>query len=112
MTEEDLIKGCVKEDRECQKELYLRFSGKMMAVCLRYAGNRMEAEDMLQEGFIKVFDNIGKFKREGSLEGWIRARRRSIDHSGRVVRCLRVRVLVCREPCRSVLLHSSVTGPV
>jgi RNA polymerase sigma-70 factor (ECF subfamily) len=72
MTEEDLIKGCVKEDRECQKELYLRFSGKMMAVCLRYAGNRMEAEDMLQEGFIKVFDNIGKFKREGSLEGWIR----------------------------------------
>ncbi len=72
MTEEDLIKGCLKEDRECQKELYQRFSGKMMAVCLRYAGNRMEAEDILQEGFIKVFDHIGKFKREGSLEGWIR----------------------------------------
>ncbi len=44
----------------------------MMAVCLRYASSRMEAEDMLQEGFIKVFDNIGKFKMEGSLEGWVR----------------------------------------
>lgn len=72
MKEEDLIKGCIKEDRECQRELYKRFSGKMMAVCLRYANSRMEAEDMLQEGFIKVFDNIGKFKMEGSLEGWVR----------------------------------------
>lgn len=72
MREEDLVKGCLKEDRDCQRELYKRFSGKMMAVCLRYAGNRMEAEDMLQEGFIKVFDNIGKFKMEGSLEGWVR----------------------------------------
>ena len=44
----------------------------MMAVCMRYASSRMEAEDMLQEGFIKVFDNIGKFKMEGSLEGWVR----------------------------------------
>jgi RNA polymerase sigma-70 factor (ECF subfamily) len=72
MTEENLIKGCLQEDRECQKELYKRFSGKMMAVCMRYASSRMEAEDMLQEGFIKVFDNIGKFKMEGSLEGWVR----------------------------------------
>jgi RNA polymerase sigma-70 factor (ECF subfamily) len=72
MTEENLIKGCIAEDRECQRELYKRFSGKMMAVCLRYASSRMEAEDMLQEGFIKVFDNIGKFKMEGSLEGWVR----------------------------------------
>ncbi|MFM6984780.1 MAG: RNA polymerase sigma factor [Chitinophagaceae bacterium] len=72
MTEENLIKGCLAEDRECQRELYKRFSGKMMAVCLRYASSRMEAEDMLQEGFIKVFDNIVKFKMEGSLEGWVR----------------------------------------
>jgi RNA polymerase sigma-70 factor (ECF subfamily) len=72
MTEENLIKGCLQEDRECQRELYKRFSGKMMAVCMRYASSRMEAEDMLQEGFIKVFDNIGKFKMEGSLEGWVR----------------------------------------
>jgi len=72
MKEEDLIRGCVKEDRNCQKELYKRFAGKMMVVCLRYANNRMEAEDMLQDGFIKVFDNISKFKMEGSLEGWVR----------------------------------------
>ena len=72
MTEENLIKGCLAEDRECQRELYKRFSGKMMAVCLRYASSRMEAEDMLQEGFIKVFDNIARFKMEGSLEGWVR----------------------------------------
>ncbi len=72
MKEEDLIIGCVREDRNCQKELYKRFAGKMMVVCLRYANNRMEAEDMLQDGFIKIFDNIGKFKMEGSLEGWVR----------------------------------------
>lgn len=72
MKEEDLIKGCVKEDRVCQKELYKRFAGKMMAVCLRYSNSKMEAEDILQDGFIKVFDNLSKFKMEGSLEGWVR----------------------------------------
>jgi RNA polymerase sigma factor (sigma-70 family) len=72
MKEEDLIIGCVKEDRNCQKELYRKFAGKMMVVCLRYASSRMEAEDMLQDGFIKIFDNISKFKMEGSLEGWVR----------------------------------------
>jgi RNA polymerase sigma-70 factor (ECF subfamily) len=72
MKEEDLIYGCIKEDKVCQRELYKRFSGKMLSVCMRYAENRMEAEDMLQDSFIKVFDNIGKFKQEGSLEGWVR----------------------------------------
>lgn len=72
MKEEDLIKGCIREDRECQKELYKRFAGKMMVVCMRYAAGRMEAEDILQDGFIKVFDNISRFKMEGSLEGWVR----------------------------------------
>ncbi len=72
MTEEELLSGCLKERQECQRELYKRFAGKMMVVCLRYAKDRQEAEDMLQDGFIKVFDNIGKFKQEGSLEGWVR----------------------------------------
>jgi RNA polymerase sigma factor (sigma-70 family) len=72
MTEEELLKGCVEERQDCQKELYKRFAGKMMVVCTRYAKDKLEAEDMLQEGFIKVFDNIGKFKKEGSLEGWVR----------------------------------------
>ncbi|RYY99143.1 MAG: sigma-70 family RNA polymerase sigma factor [Chitinophagaceae bacterium] len=55
-----------------QKELYERFSGKMYGVCLRYASASEEAEDILQEGFVKVFNKIGSFRREGSFEGWIR----------------------------------------
>jgi len=72
MTEEDLIIGCAEEDRVCQRELYKKYAGKMMVVCMRYSANKMEAEDILQDGFIKIFDNIGKFKSQGSLEGWIR----------------------------------------
>jgi RNA polymerase sigma factor (sigma-70 family) len=55
-----------------QYELYQRFAPKMYGVCLRYAGNAEEAEDILQEGFIKVFNKIGSFRSEGSFEGWIR----------------------------------------
>lgn len=72
MTEQELLKGCLEERQDCQRELYKRFAGKMMVVCMRYAKDRYEAEDMLQDGFMKIFDNIGKFKQEGSLEGWIR----------------------------------------
>jgi RNA polymerase sigma factor (sigma-70 family) len=62
----------LKGDRNMQRELYQRFSPKMYGVCLRYAGNAEEAEDILQEGFIKVFNKIGSFRKEGSFEGWIR----------------------------------------
>ncbi len=55
-----------------QYELYQRFAPKMYGVCLRYAGNAEEAEDILQEGFIKVFNKISSFRSEGSFEGWIR----------------------------------------
>lgn len=55
-----------------QEELYKRFSGKMYAVCLRYAGNAEDAQDLLQEGFIKVYRNLHRFRAEGSFEGWIR----------------------------------------
>ena len=68
----DLIEGCLKGDRKMQRELYQRFAPKMYGVCLRYAGNAEEAEDILQEGFVKVFNKIGSFRREGSFEGWIR----------------------------------------
>jgi RNA polymerase sigma factor (sigma-70 family) len=67
-----LIDSCVEGDAASQEKLYKLFSGKMMGVCLRYAKDRMEAEDVLQEGFIKVFDNLHKFRKDGSLEGWIR----------------------------------------
>ncbi len=55
-----------------QELLYQRFSPKMYAVCLRYASNTDDAQDLLQEGFIKVFRNLDKFRKEGSFEGWIR----------------------------------------
>jgi RNA polymerase sigma-70 factor (ECF subfamily) len=55
-----------------QEELYSRFSPRMYAVCLRYAGNSEEAEDILQEGFIKIFKKLDSFRSEGSFEGWIR----------------------------------------
>ncbi|HEX6334843.1 MAG TPA: sigma-70 family RNA polymerase sigma factor [Flavisolibacter sp.] len=70
--ESDLIDGCIRGDRRLQRELYQRFASKMYGVCLRYAGNTEEAEDILQEGFIKVFNKIGSFRKEGSFEGWIR----------------------------------------
>ena len=55
-----------------QEELYRRFSPRMYAVCLRYAGNSEEAQDILQEGFIKIFKKLDTFRSEGSFEGWIR----------------------------------------
>jgi RNA polymerase sigma-70 factor (ECF subfamily) len=71
-SDSDLIEGCLKGDRKMQHELYKRFAPKMYGVCLRYASNAEEAEDILQEGFIKVYNKIGSFRREGSFEGWIR----------------------------------------
>lgn len=67
-----LIKQCVKEDRKSQKFLYEYFYGKMLAVCMRYATDYSEAQDILHEGFIKVFAKLKSFKNEGSFEGWIR----------------------------------------
>lgn len=55
-----------------QEELYNRFAGKMYAVCLRYSSNADDARDLLQEGFIKVYKNLNRFRAEGSFEGWIR----------------------------------------
>ncbi len=70
--ESDIIKGCIEGDRRMQETLYNRFSSKMYAVCLRYATNAAEAEDILQEGFIKIFKKMDTFRSEGSFEGWIR----------------------------------------
>jgi RNA polymerase sigma-70 factor (ECF subfamily) len=70
--ESDLLNGCKEGNRRMQEELYRRFSPRMYAVCLRYAGNAEEAEDILQEGFIKVFKKLDSFRSEGSFEGWVR----------------------------------------
>ena len=72
INEYDLIQGSIKGDRQIQELLYHRFSPKMYAVCLRYSGNVDDAQDLLQEGFIKVYRNLHRFRAEGSFEGWIR----------------------------------------
>jgi RNA polymerase sigma factor (sigma-70 family) len=72
LTEYEIINGCLKEDSKCQRMLFEQYAGKMMSVCLRYATDTMEAEDMLQDGFVRVFNYIHQFKFEGSFEGWVR----------------------------------------
>src|SRR3954469_25750182 len=72
MTEEYIIAGCLHNEPSAQRELYNRFSPKMLSVCYRFAQSREDAEDMLQEGFIKVFTQIQTFQNKGAFEGWIR----------------------------------------
>lgn len=72
MTEEILINRCLHNDPIAQKELYNKYSSKMLSVCYRFAHNREDAEDMLQEGFIKVFSQIQTFRNQGAFEGWVR----------------------------------------
>jgi RNA polymerase sigma-70 factor (ECF subfamily) len=72
ITDSDLIKGCLENDRRMQQELYNRFAPKMYGVCLRYTGNGDDAQDVLQDGFVKVFRKLDSFRSEGSFEGWIR----------------------------------------
>ena len=72
MTEEELIRGCLREDAFCQKEVFNRYASRMLGVCNRYARNSADAEDILQDAFIKVFNKVFQFKFEGSFEGWIR----------------------------------------
>ncbi len=68
----DILEGCVLGKRKAQEKLYNLFSAKMFGVCLRYCRDYNDAKDVLQEGFIKVFENIKKFEHRGSFEGWIR----------------------------------------
>jgi RNA polymerase sigma-70 factor (ECF subfamily) len=72
MTEDLIIAGCIHNHPSAQRELYNRYSSKMLSVCYRYAQSREDAEDMLQEGFIKVFTQIHTFQNKGAFEGWIR----------------------------------------
>jgi RNA polymerase sigma-70 factor (ECF subfamily) len=68
----EIIKGCIAGSRRDQELLYRRHAAKLYAVCLQYSGNNEEARDILQEGFIKIFENLGTYKHEGSFEGWMR----------------------------------------
>ncbi len=70
--EPELIRLCIGNDTMAQNELYRRFAGKMTGVCMRYSRNRTDAQDILQDAFIKIFVNLKSFKGNGSFEGWIK----------------------------------------
>lgn len=72
MTDEQLVKECVSGNTIAQKKFYDLFAKKMMGVCLRYTNNIEEAQDVLQDGFIKIFNKLHDFESKGSLEGWVR----------------------------------------
>jgi RNA polymerase sigma factor (sigma-70 family) len=75
LTKEELnsiITGCTQQDKTSQELLFKYFYGKMMIVCSRYARSKDEAKDVLQDGFIKLFDNLYRYEVTGSIEGWVR----------------------------------------
>jgi RNA polymerase sigma factor (sigma-70 family) len=71
-TEKDLIQACLRGERQAQMEIFNLYASKMMVVCLRYARHRLEAEDILQDAFVKVFTHMSEFEYNGSFEGWVR----------------------------------------
>ena len=71
-SDDKLIKGCLSGNKQAQYELYQRFSGVLFGICLRYTRNRAEAEDLLQEAFIKIFAKLASFGYKGSFEGWLK----------------------------------------
>jgi RNA polymerase sigma-70 factor, ECF subfamily len=79
LIDDSILEGCIAGKRSAQSALYRRYAAVMMAVCLRYAQNRDEAEDILQEAFLKIFQNINSYRKEGSFEGWMK--RVMINHA-------------------------------
>lgn len=71
-SENQLVKACKNGDPKAQRSVYEKYASKMLMVCARYVADRFEAEEVMIEGFLKVFDKISQFKLEGSFEGWIR----------------------------------------
>jgi RNA polymerase sigma factor (sigma-70 family) len=67
-----LISGCLNNDRRSQEELFKLYYGRMLSVCMRYTNDRDSAEEVLQEGFIKIFEKLKAFNYKGSFEGWMR----------------------------------------
>src|SRR5215212_12162304 len=67
-----LVKDCLKGNPAAQRQLYQLFAGTMLNICYRYTKSIADAEDVLQEGFVKVFLNLGQYKFQGALGGWIR----------------------------------------
>jgi len=78
MSEKELVKGCIRNDRRFQELLYRRYFAKMMAMCLRHTHDREQAMDIVNNGFLRVFKKLHTFQFKGSLEGWVR---RLVYHS-------------------------------
>ncbi|NDV93839.1 sigma-70 family RNA polymerase sigma factor [Dysgonomonas sp. 521] len=72
MNELQMIAGCKEQKREAQKMLYETYARKMYSICLRYSSDQDAAQDLLQDGFMKVFANIGSYQEKGSFEGWMK----------------------------------------
>ncbi len=79
LIDDSIIEGCVAGKRSAQSALYRKSAAVMLAICLRYAQNHDEAEDILQEAFLKIFQNISSYRKEGSFEGWMK--RIMINHA-------------------------------
>lgn len=67
-----VIKGCLRNERRSQEELFKLYYGKLLTVCLRYTVDKDSAQEILQESFIKIFEKLGAFDYKGSFEGWLR----------------------------------------
>jgi RNA polymerase sigma-70 factor (ECF subfamily) len=72
LSEQQIIEGCLKNNRNIQKILYELYTSKFLGMCMRYAKDKQEAEDILQDGFLKIFGRISQFSGIGSFEGWMK----------------------------------------
>lgn len=70
--EQEIVRRCIRQESSAQKLLYEYFAPRLLGVCIRYTGNREEAEDILQEGFIKIFKYLRDFRGESNLGAWMR----------------------------------------
>ncbi|WP_226391297.1 RNA polymerase sigma factor [Penaeicola halotolerans] len=77
--DQQLIEGCLRGDQKAQKHLYDQYSGKLFALCLRYMKDHDLAQDVLIEGFMRIFEKLEQFKHEGSFEGWMK--RLMVNHA-------------------------------
>ena len=104
-----LLNGCLAGNRIAQEELYDYFSSTMFGICLRYSADYHTAEDLLQEGFVKVFRNLHKYRGDGSFEGWIRRIfvNTAIENYRKVNNGVRIIELDClyNQPIEANVLH-------
>ena len=71
-SEEQIIKGCLRNKRKAQKVLYTKYYRRMLGICLRYCSTKDEAEDVMLDGFMNIYSKIKLFNKKGSFEGWMR----------------------------------------